>query len=102
MTERRMSRITVSTPGYYSVVVAGEIDPSWVDHFAGMSLEAGTPGETRLAGYLVDQAALQGILERLHGLSIPILSVVRVDDGNFPDRAPSNSIRAMDEDHIDE
>lgn len=85
MTERRTSRVTVSMPGYYSVVVAGEIDPSWIDLFAGMTLETATPGETRLAGHLRDQAALQGILERLHGLSIPILSVMRLGDDRLPE-----------------
>lgn len=80
MTERRTSSVTASTPAHYSVVVAGEIDKSWGGHFAGMTLEIDRPGETRLVGYLQDQAALQGILERLHGLNIPILSVLRLDE----------------------
>ena len=101
MPNQHKPRVTATTPGYYAVVVAGEIDSSWVDHFAGMTLEAGTPGETRLSGYLPDQAALQGILEQLHSLSIPILSVVRLDVDSLPelvtDRTNATPCEEIDE-----
>ncbi len=82
MTEWQMAKVTASTPGYYAIVVVGTIDSNWADHFEGMRFETTIPGETRLDGYLPDQAALQGILERLHGLNLPILSVVRLHDGD--------------------
>lgn len=97
MTERRTSRVTASTPAHYTVVVAGEIDKSWGDHFAGMTLEAERPGETRLVGYLQDQAALQGILERLHGLNIPILSVLRLEESGSSGESNSGDEEANSE-----
>jgi hypothetical protein len=94
VTERRTSKVTASTPAHYTVVVAGEIDQSWADHFAGMTLETARPGETRLVGSLQDQAALQGILERLHGLNIPILSVSRLEESGSPGESNSGDEQA--------
>ena len=65
------------------MVVVGTVDASWADHFEGMRFETAVPGETRLVGALPDQAALQGILERLYGLNLPILSVVRLQEGDL-------------------
>ncbi len=84
--------LTPSTPGTYSIVVVGAIDPDWADHFDGMQLEWDVPGATRLVGHVADQAALQGILERLYGLSFPILSVTCLAGGS-PSTAMDRSDR---------
>lgn len=92
MTER-YRELTSSSPGWYSVIVAGALDPGWADHFDGMRFEREVPGETRLVGYVSDQAALQGVLELLYGLGLPILSVTRLEDGD-PSSAKDPSARS--------
>ncbi len=38
-------------------------------------------GDTLLTGPIVDQAALHGLLRKVRDLSIPLLSVIRVEPG---------------------
>ena len=62
----------------YVILVQGALESEWSDRLSGMSI---TVHETRdgpcttLAGMLVDQAALQGVLKTLYDLGLPVLSV---------------------------
>ena len=89
MSEKFAAQVTVSTPGSYASVVAGAIGASGADRFDGLRFDTETPGETRLVGSLPDQAALQGVLERLYALSLPILSVVRLHDDVTTEEEPN-------------
>jgi hypothetical protein len=70
-------------PGFYEIRVRGLIADNWSDWFEGMTLEheAGPEGTpiTTLSGTVVDQAALIGILRKLHNLHLHLLSVNQVD-----------------------
>ena len=70
--------IPLDAPIDYEIVVRGALDPSWSASFEGMTLavtrEDGPP-ITLLRGLLVDQAALAGVLDRLFGLNVTVLSV---------------------------
>jgi len=66
-------------PGWYEIRLQGRLDPRWAASFDGMTLAAGTDGTTVVSGRVVDQAALHGLLSRLHGLGLPLISVARVD-----------------------
>ena len=71
-------------PATYRIVVKGELGEQWSDRLAGMLIslsrsEAGSP-RTTLFGPLRDQAQLNGVLETLYGLHLPILSVEKVDE----------------------
>lgn len=79
VTERN-TWVTASSPGAYAIVVAGSIDACWSDHFGDMRIERDPFGDTHLIGQVPDQAALQGIFERLNALGLPILSVTRLGD----------------------
>jgi hypothetical protein len=63
----------------YQIRIQGQIDASWSDWLGGLAITPLPGGETLLAGPIVDQAALLGILDKLYALNLPILSVVQVE-----------------------
>lgn len=74
-----MAPLTLGTPATYRITVQGYLDSSWSDDFGGLIVnnavaEDGSP-LTTLTGWLVDQAALFGVLDGLYGLGFPLLSV---------------------------
>lgn len=74
----------IETPANYRIRVQGEINPAWADIIGDMNLTTdSTCGKnivTSLVGYLVDQAALSGMLKALYDQRIPILSVENLDE----------------------
>ena len=78
-----MSSLTLGTPAMYRIRIAGYLNPGWADSFGEMQISHevaadGSP-QTVLTGWLVDQAALFGVLDGLYGLGFPLLSVECVD-----------------------
>ena len=63
--------------GRFEFRLQGRLDPRWSAHFEGMTLTTGH-GQTLLAGPVVDQAALHGLLHRLRDVGLPLVSVVQV------------------------
>jgi hypothetical protein len=63
----------------YHIRVAGELDEKWADWFEGFVMASRENGETLLSGAVVDQAALHGVLDRIHSLGLPLLLVVQTD-----------------------
>ena len=63
---------------FYEIRVKGHLDLSWSDWLGGLAITPQPDGETLLAGLVVDQAALHGILDRLYAMNLSILSVVQV------------------------
>ena len=65
----------------YQIHVEGVLDPQWSDSLAGLAISVREPTEqppvTVLTGPLEDQAALQGVLDTLFMLNIPLLLVER-------------------------
>ena len=70
--------LTLDQSATYQIKVPGEIDESWSDWLAGMTMAVERRGEdppvTTLTG-TVDQAALHGVLRRLYSLGLPLISV---------------------------
>ena len=70
--------LTLDQPVTYQIRVPGELDESWSDWLAGMTMAVEGEGEdppvTTLTG-TVDQAALHGLLRRLYSLGLPLISV---------------------------
>ena len=64
---------------HYRIRVRGELDQAWVTYFAGLELSHHRDGTTQLCGPVADQAALQGLLQRLGSLGLPILEVRCLD-----------------------
>ena len=65
-------------PARYEIRVQGNLDQRWSDWFDGFAIEPQVDSETLLTGTVADQAALYGILLKLHNLGLPLLSVKRV------------------------
>ncbi len=55
--------------------VKGQIDEQWSDWFGGLHISHVEPNGTLLAGPLVDQAAVYGVLAGLCTLGLPLVSV---------------------------
>jgi hypothetical protein len=75
----QQDRLTMSGPAEYRICVQGAIERSWTDLFAGMKVayrNVASPGAlTVLTGDVLDQAELIGLLNRLYGLGLPLVSV---------------------------
>jgi hypothetical protein len=65
----------------YQILVEGVLDPRWSGSLAGLTISVRKQPEqpviTVLRGSLADQAALQGVLDTLFMLNMPLLLVER-------------------------
>jgi hypothetical protein len=70
-------------PGSYVIKVPGRLNEGWTEWFEGMTItvESGEdrPTITTLTGVVADEAALQGLLDRLYSLGLRLLSVQRTE-----------------------
>lgn len=55
--------------------VKGQMDQDWSDWFGGLAIKHMEQGETVLTGSVRDQSALVGLLNRLSGLGLQLISV---------------------------
>jgi hypothetical protein len=61
----------------YEIRVEGQLSQSWSNWFEGLAVQADPNGETVICGALVDQAALFGVLAKIHALNLSLVSVRR-------------------------
>lgn len=69
---------TISTGKYGRCIVIhvkGQLDESWSDWLDGMEVKLLENGEMILSGYIEDQAALMGLLNKLYGLNLALLGL---------------------------
>ena len=66
-------------PATYQIRVKGNLDEKWSDWFDGFAIVPQPNDETLLTGPVADQAALHGLLGKIRDLSLPLLSVRRVE-----------------------
>ena len=63
----------------YRIHVCGVVEDSWTDYFSGMTIrvkdEPEQEPETNLTGWVADQAALLGVLSRLHDWGHVLISI---------------------------
>ena len=59
----------------YLIRIKGHLGRQWTDQFGELSITSEEDGTTLLTGRVVDQAALHGILRRIHDLGLVLLSV---------------------------
>lgn len=78
MTSIQAKKISLHTPVYYQITIGGVLDETWA---AELDMALAYPEDvqdnpaTILSGQLTDQAALLGLLMRLNGLGLPLISV---------------------------
>jgi hypothetical protein len=80
-----LGKLGLDEPGIYEIKVPGRLEEGWSDWFEGLTItvESSTdcPTITTLTGIVVDEAALQGLLDRLYALGLRLLSVRRIGPG---------------------
>ncbi|MGB7540100.1 MAG: hypothetical protein WBM17_16280 [Anaerolineales bacterium] len=64
----------------FEIHVKGHLDKSWSDWLEGLEVKLLDNGEMILLGRIRDQAALMGILNKLYGLNLALLSVSEVKE----------------------
>jgi hypothetical protein len=66
-------------PMVYQIRIKGHVRREWTDWFGGMGITLEDNGETLLAGPVIDQAALHGLLRKVRDLGLPLVSVIHVE-----------------------
>ena len=88
MSETDAATADQDAAGRYEIRLQGHLDDGWVGWFGGLTLTREDDGTTLLAGPVVDQATLHGLLRKVRDLGLPLLGVRRVEPGatEAPDR----------------
>ena len=60
---------------FFEIYVKGHLDDSWTDWLEDLEMKLLDNGEMILFGHIRDQAALMGILNRLYGLNLTLISI---------------------------
>jgi hypothetical protein len=80
--------ISFGSPIQVRIRILGGIPGTWHDRMADLSIsttwESGREPTSLLSGHLEDQAALMGVLNTLHGLHLPLLSIDVLDQRSIP------------------
>jgi hypothetical protein len=74
---------TISKGTVYRIVVRSELNGRYAVAFEGMEMETKN-GDTILTGEIVDQPHLHGILNRINGLGLRLLSVQALPEDVHP------------------
>ncbi len=64
---------------FMEIRVKGQLSDEWSDWFGNLEMRRLENGEMTLSGAIPDQAALMGILNKLHRLNLTIVSVNSVN-----------------------
>ena len=64
--------------GCFEIRIKGHLDESWSDWLEGLEMKLLDNGEMILTGHIGDQAALMGILNKIYGLNLALLSLSEV------------------------
>ena len=62
----------------YEIRVKGHLGSRWAAWFDGLVLTCEDDGTTAIRGYLADQAALHGVLQKVRDIGIPLVSVTEL------------------------
>ncbi len=78
-----MASHTMEQSAMYRITVQGLLDGGWSSYFETLEITFGQDGAckpvTFLTGELIDQAALQGTLQKLYSLGLPLISVEQLE-----------------------
>ena len=75
------SEIDPGQPLVYQIRIKGHLGREWTNWFGGLTITLEDNGETLLAGPVVDQAALHGVLRKVRDVGMPLISVICVRPG---------------------
>lgn len=63
----------------YHIRVEGYLDSCWSEWLDGLTITHLPNGETLLSGFVADQTALHGLLNKIRDMNLPLISVERAD-----------------------
>ena len=63
-------------PLHYQITVKGYLDESWTAWFDGLTIIHDAGGNTLLVGWVRDQTALYGLIDKARDLALTLVSVV--------------------------
>ena len=81
-----VSQLPPGLPARYEIRIQEPIQERWLPWFDEFEITSTETGGTLLTGSVIDQAALHGILARIHDLHLTLISVVRVEKGDSHSR----------------
>ena len=64
---------------FYRIRVQGHLDNQWREWLEWLEINHLTNGDTLLSGWLSDQAALHGVLDKLYELGLPLIGLEVAD-----------------------
>ena len=70
--------LVMDTPFVYEIRVEGHLSDHWSAWFDGLTIQIEPNDDTKLTGLLSDQAALFGVLAKIHNLNLVLISVARL------------------------
>jgi len=73
------SNLFHSGGGFFEIHVKGQLDRRWSEWLEGLEMKLLENGEMVPSGYIVDQAALMGILNKINRLNLTLLCVQEID-----------------------
>lgn len=75
----------------YEIRVEGHLPDRWSEWFCGLTIYRDPKGETVLSGVVLDQAALFGVLTKIHDLNLILVSVFRIPNSETNDQNSGES-----------
>lgn len=70
----------LADPGCYRILVKGCLDDSWSNWFDSLAVVADSQcGQTAITGWLADQSALHGLLNKVRNLGLVLIAVTLVE-----------------------
>jgi|GEM_PF-3554954 len=64
----------------YQIRIEGHVSLEACESFEEMDIVQEENGETSFTGTVIDQSALHGLLRKIRGLEMPLVSIVRLQD----------------------
>ena len=76
---KKQDSLSTGTQGKcFEIHIKGHLDESWSDWLEGLEMNLLDNGEMILSGHIRDPAALMGVLNKLYGLNLTLLSLSEV------------------------
>jgi hypothetical protein len=75
MSNKRSPESDGGQPMVYQIKINGHLSPQWTGWFDGLTITLEEDGDTLLAGPVVDQAALYGLLRKVRDLGLRLVSI---------------------------
>jgi len=91
-----IKEINLDKPDEYRITVQGVVPESWLERLGGLRMTVSAKGKTTLEGRLTDQAALNGVLDTLYGLHLPLLEVTCLSEERYRHKKQSKIKKKRD------